>query len=421
VLTSLVAARRARIARPPSPTVADVADPSRGTRVALGLPTAALAFAALWLALEGWGTSIGAPALAGLLVTAALAERISVQIGPRSVYTPSVPPIALAALLGGPLAGLAAGAATQLGHSDAVWRRRGAWGGLAALQGGAAGLAGQALLTGRIGAPTAAALALLVITAVNTGGRLLIMLDRNARPVGPPLLNGVRVDLLETALVTPILAALVLSTGESEILAVGAMGAVVAGIAIAHRQGEEYRRRLADEEAIARRDPLTAAPNRRAFEEALVAEHARIVRGGQPAGLLLVDVDRFKAINDEYRHDAGDDVLKEIVGRLTHALRPSDVVARWGGDEITVLGPGIHGEKQLAIVCDRVRALVADEPIATASAQVAATVSVGATLLDGSVAPGEALARADKALYEAKISRNATALALPGVATKDAA
>ncbi len=412
MLTSRAAARRA-VPRHSPEALPGVADPARGTRVAVGLPLAALALAGLWIVLRGPGVSSGLLAVAGLMVAAALAERMSVAIGPRSVYTPSVPPIALAGLLGGPLAGLAAGAATQLALSDAVWRRRSAWGGLAALQGLAAGLVGTALTAGSIGAPLAAGLALGGITTVNTLGRLLIMLDRNARPVLGALSNGLRVDALEAVLVTPILAVLLLAAPSGDILAVLAMGAIVAGVAIAHRQGEEYRTRLASEHAMARRDPLTGAPNRRAFEEALTAEHARIVRGGQPAGLLVVDVDYFKAINDTHRHTTGDAVLIEIVRRLTRALRPTDVVARWAGDEITVLAPGTHTERHLEAVCERIRALVADEPVTAGRKRVTATVSVGGTLLDGSVSPNAAMAHADDALYRAKHARNTTAVILP--------
>ncbi len=419
MLTSRAAARRAE-ARHSSETLPGVADPARGTRVAVGLPLAAAVLAALWVALHGPGVSTGLLTVAGLMIAAAVAERLSVEIGPRSVYTPSVPPIALAGLLGGPLAGLAAGAATQLVLSDSVWRRRSAWGGLAALQGLTAGLAGTALDAGSLGAPLAAGLALGGMTAVNTLGRLLIMLDRNAHPLLRALVNGLRVDALEAVVVTPILAVLLLAAPAGDVLVVLAMGAIVVGVAIAHRQGEDYRARLASEHAMARRDPLTGAPNRRAFEEALTAEHARIVRGGQPAGLLVVDVDYFKAINDTHRHTTGDAVLVEIVRRLTRALRPTDVVARWAGDEITVLVPGTHSERHLEVVCERIRALVASEPVVAGRTRVTTTVSVGGTLLDGSVPPTAAMAHADDALYRAKHARNTTAVILPAAGARAA-
>ena len=172
-------------------------------------------------------------------------------------------------------------------------------------------------------------------------------------------------------------------------------------------------RELATEQENARRDLLTGAPNRRAFEEALVTEHARIVRGAQPAGLFVVDIDRFKTINDRYTHRIGDEVLVAVVERLSDGLRTTDVVARWGGEEITVLAPGIRGSRSLESFADRIRKLIGDEPLELAETRVPVTVSVGGTLLDGSLTPAAALDQADRALYEAKRTRDAVVVSLP--------
>ena len=352
-----------------------------------------------------------------LLAVAGAAKQVVVQLGPRSWYTASTPVVVLAALLGGPLLGVAAGVATQLVHEDAVWRRRSTEGGVASLQGLAAGIAGQALLstvdrTASVVA-VAAAIAMLVAAGVNTLARFFIILERHPGLLFDLWGRGIRVDLLETVLVVPLLSVLLLAATESDALVTTTMGSLLAVLLIAQRSRETTAAQLKAEQANARRDQLTGAPNRRAFEEAMAAEHARVVRGGVPAGLFVVDLDRFKSVNDRFGHRVGDEVLIEVVRRLTDGLRPHDVVARWGGEEITVLTPGVKGRRQLEQAGERIRTLVSELPIATSTTALPVTVSVGGTLLDGSVPPTTAFHRADGALYEAKRTRDASAIALP--------
>jgi diguanylate cyclase (GGDEF)-like protein len=223
---------------------------------------------------------------------------------------------------------------------------------------------------------------------------------------------GLRVDATEAVIVVPLLAVLLLVEAEDPILVVAAVGSLLAALFVAQRSRATTDARLAAEEANARRDPLTGA-NRRAFEEAMAVEHARVVRGGLPAGLFVVDLDRFKSVNDRFGHGIGDQVLIEVVQRLVEGLRPTDVVARWGGEEIAVLAPGVRGRRQLEQFANRIRGLVRDVPIATSSTVLPVTVSVGGTLLDGSVPPAAAFERADSALYDAKRTRDATSVALP--------
>jgi diguanylate cyclase (GGDEF)-like protein len=358
------------------------------------------------------------PAVSLVLVAlAAAASQAVVQLGPRSWYTAATPVVVLAGLLGGPLLGIAAGVATQLVRRGAVWRRVGAEGGTAALQGLAAGLVGLTLVggegfTGERAAATAAA-AMLAAAAVNTVCRFLIIIERHPGRIVELWARGIRVDLLEAVLVVPLLAVLLLTSVVNEALVLAATASLLASLLIAQRSRESTALALAAEQLNARRDQLTGAPNRRAFEEAMVAEHSRVVRGGLPAGLFLIDLDRFKSVNDRFGHRVGDEVLIEVVRRLTDGLRPTDIVARWGGEEITVLAPGVRGRRQLEEFAERVRTLVRELPIATSTTALPVTVSVGGTLLDGSVAPSVALHRADGALYDAKRTRDAISISLP--------
>ena len=399
--------------RPP----AGVADPSRGTLVAIGIPLIAAVGAALWTVGSGASLDTSIPIAVALLAVAAAAKQVVVQLGPRSWYTAATPVVVLAALLGGPLLGVAAGMATQLVHPEAVWRRQSAEGGVAALQGLAAGIVGVALIAG--GTTTAAAAAtvtvaaMLAAVAVNSVCRFLIILERHPGLLRELWPRGLRVDLLETVLVVPLLSVLLIADSESTPLVATTMASLLAVLLLAQRSRETTAAALAAEQANARRDQLTGAPNRRAFEEAMVAEHARVVRGAVPAGLFVIDLDRFKSVNDRFGHGVGDEVLIEVVRRLTDGLRPSDVVARWGGEEITVLAPGVRGRRQLEQFGERIRTLVRELPVATSTTALPVTVSVGGTLLDGSVPPTVAFHRADGALYEAKRTRDTSAIALP--------
>ena len=279
-----------------------------------------------------------------LVVAAAAAERVVVQLGPRSWYTASTPVIVLAALIGGPLVGVAAGVSTQIIQPESVWRRQAAEGGVASLQGLAAGIVGLALLPGdSADMIRAAAAGMAVAILVNGVGRFLIMLERHPALLLELWPLGLRVDLLEGVLVVPVLSVLLMAEGTSPFLVVITVFSLLTALLIAQRSRASTAAELAAEQVNARRDQLTGAANRRAFEEAMTAEHSRVVRGAVPAGLFVVDLDRFKSVNDRFGHAVGDEVLIEVVRRLTEGLRPSDVVARWGGEEIAVLAPGRQG------------------------------------------------------------------------------
>lgn len=410
-----VAAARSRRPGVPLRAAADVADPTRGTFVALGFPLLAAALLVPWLARHGLDTGLSLGGLAGLVVTAAAAERVSIQIGPRSWYTPSTPVIVLAGLLGGPAAGVAAAVAGQVGGTGHVWRRRSTEAGLGSVQGILAGFVGTAAWTGGTGAVAVAAAAMGIAVLVNTLGRALIIVERRTAPYRAVWVRGIAVDAVDALVAVPIVAALLLVAPYGIALVVWVLASLLAALAIAQRMRESTTAALAAEQANARRDALTGAPNRRAFQELLVTEHARVVRGDVPAGLFVVDIDRFKSINDRYGHAIGDDVLVAVVERLSEGLRASDVVARWGGEEITVLAPGIRSRRALEQFAERIRTLVGDTPLTAAATATAipVTVSVGGTLLDGSQSPQAAIRIADDAMYDAKRARDTSVVVLP--------
>jgi diguanylate cyclase (GGDEF)-like protein len=368
----------------------------------------------LWVYLAGATLETSLAIAVALVVAAAAAERIVVQLGPRSWYTASTPVIVLAALIGGPLVGVAAGMSTQIIRPDSVWRRQFAEGGIAALQGLGAGMVGLSLLPGTSeDTIRAAAAAMAVAILVNGLGRFLIMLERNPALLLDLWPLGLRVDLLEGVIVVPLVSVLLMAEPASPFLVVLTVFSLLTALFIAQRSRASTAAALVAEQANARRDQLTGAANRRAFEEAMTAEHSRVVRGAVPAGLFIVDLDRFKSVNDRFGHAVGDEVLIEVVRRLSEGLRPSDVVARWGGEEIAVLAPGVKGRRQLEQFAERIRVLIRELPFATSTTVLPVTVSVGGTLLDGSIPPAAAFARADGALYDAKRTRDATAIILP--------
>jgi len=174
------------------------------------------------------------------------------------------------------------------------------------------------------------------------------------------------------------------------------------------RQAEDDLRRLTDrlaEQAV--RDPLTGLANRLLFEDRLRAVLARGRRTGERTGVLYLDLDGFKAINDEHGHQMGDLVLQTVALRLRAAMRPSDTVARLGGDEFVVLVEGAT-ESALHVLAGRLRAGVA-EPMPIQSLDVNVGVSVGVALSAGpDEQPAALLARADRSMYDVKRSGQAS-------------
>lgn len=153
--------------------------------------------------------------------------------------------------------------------------------------------------------------------------------------------------------------------------------------------------------SLATRDSLTGLVRRAVFEEQLRAEAARFARGRDTFSVLLIDVDDFKRVNDRHGHAAGDEVLRAIAGAVRGAVRTSDTVARYGGEELAVLLPDTPADGAAA-AGEKLRAAVAALEVMAGGEALRVTVSVGAAEMEPGLDPTRLVARADGALYRAK-------------------
>jgi diguanylate cyclase (GGDEF)-like protein len=151
----------------------------------------------------------------------------------------------------------------------------------------------------------------------------------------------------------------------------------------------------------AEHDSLTGVLNRRAIRDVLRRELARCRREGQTLGIMVVDVDHFKRINDRFGHGAGDAALVTVVQRIAASLRPYDLVGRYGGEEFLVVAPGCDLELTQRLA-ERIRAAVSDEAVFLGNENMTLTVSLGITLGTAESDPEFLVAAADSAMYQAK-------------------
>jgi diguanylate cyclase (GGDEF)-like protein len=163
---------------------------------------------------------------------------------------------------------------------------------------------------------------------------------------------------------------------------------------------EELRSRADDLERLAFFDSLTDLPNRRFLDRQLAALISGAGRHGRPLAAVLLDIDRFKAINDSHGHATGDAVIAGVAARLAGRLRAEDHLGRFGGEEFLVLLPDT-GPEAAAGVAEDLRAAVESAPFDSPAGALGVTISGGWSVWEGE-APHELIARADAGLYEAK-------------------
>jgi diguanylate cyclase (GGDEF)-like protein len=169
---------------------------------------------------------------------------------------------------------------------------------------------------------------------------------------------------------------------------------------------------------LSSRDPLTGLANRRQFELTLASEVDRVARAGEPALVLMIDIDHFKRVNDAHGHQSGDIVLKAVALALSECIRPMDTVARFGGEEFAMILPNCAPSFGQT-VAERIRAHVSSRSVAIAPGQdVSVTVSIGGAFAPQWVRSSALLwvERADQQLYRAKSEgRNRACLEQPTV------
>ena len=162
-------------------------------------------------------------------------------------------------------------------------------------------------------------------------------------------------------------------------------------------------RRQAEEELriIASTDALTGVNNRRKFLEILELEIQRVERTGAPLSFIMLDIDFFKSVNDQYGHAVGDQVLCYFADTLQAGIRGIDVIGRLGGEEFGVILPDT-AERNAVIVAERLRSMVENQEVNVVGGTLRISASIGVAQLKAGEAGYQLIARADSAMYFAK-------------------
>jgi diguanylate cyclase (GGDEF)-like protein len=169
------------------------------------------------------------------------------------------------------------------------------------------------------------------------------------------------------------------------------------------RTSEAFNRMMAMLSQQALQDQLTGALNRRGVQEVFAAELSRSERGEQSLCVALLDLDNFKRLNDAFGHQAGDSALQHLVGVVRESVRPTDWVARYGGEEFLILLPCEPIERAVAVM-ERVQDELMQRPFAIHGERMLITFSAGVALHRPGESADEVVARADAAMYRAKLA-----------------
>jgi len=182
------------------------------------------------------------------------------------------------------------------------------------------------------------------------------------------------------------------------------LGAIVGAVEIFNDNSSKHsaQQKVGELQKLAFFDPMTQLPNRRYLDMKLEAAVREFNEYGVGFGVLVVDIDRFKVINDRHGHAIGDSVLEAVAKSLAGSMRSaSDIVGRWGGEEFLAILPQI-GKESLPTLAERCRTMVHETLVATEESRLQVTISLGATMaLTGDTAES-VVARADALMYQSK-------------------
>lgn len=160
-------------------------------------------------------------------------------------------------------------------------------------------------------------------------------------------------------------------------------------------------RRMQELQSLAMQDPLTGLANRRLGEMTLQARLMEWARHQWLFGVLFIDVDGFKEVNDRHGHTAGDEVLRGLAERLQKNLRSFDTACRWGGDEFVIVLGHVR-EDQVQFVANKILALLSEEPYASSAGPVRIGVSIGAVVAQQGDSTSGIIERADAGMFQSK-------------------